>query len=107
MLPKNERGKFELVYDLKIKGKKESKGIVTKILKMDENNQCSKAMKKPLPLAASKTRKIPTLRKFNIILNNISHKDKIGHLFVVDIKFCEMSGNTFLFNELYTPIFKK
>lgn len=28
-----------------------------------------------------------TLHEFNMILNNMSHTDKIGHLFIVDIKF--------------------
>lgn len=53
---------------------------------------------------SKKQEKIPTPREFKIILNNISHEDKIGHLFLVDIKFHEMNEKTFLFNELYTPL---
>ena len=38
---------------------------------------------------------------------NISHTDKIGHLFVVDIKFHLKNEKTLLFNEIYTPVFEK
>lgn len=49
--------------------------------------------------------KIPTIREFNIILNNISHEEKVGHLFLVDIKFHEMNEKTVLFNEfIYTAV---
>ena len=51
--------------------------------------------------------KIPTLREFNIILNNISHEDKISHIFLVDITLYGMNEKTILFNELYTPLFEK
>ena len=51
--------------------------------------------------------KIPTLREFNIILNNISHEDKINHIFLVDITLYGMNEKTILFNELYTPLFEK
>ena len=40
-------------------------------------------------------------------MNNISHTDKIGHLFIVNIKFHFKTEKTLLFNELYTPIFEK
>ena len=51
--------------------------------------------------------KIPTLREFNIILNNISHEDKISHIFLVDITLYGMNEKTILFNELYTLLFEK
>ena len=34
-----------------------------------------------------KRENISSLYEFNKISNNISHEDKIGHLFIVDIKF--------------------
>lgn len=50
-------------------------------------------MKKSLPCGCIKEQeKVPPLENFNIILKNISYKDKIDHLFVVDIKFYEMNG---------------
>ena len=48
-----------------------------------------------------------SLFEFNIILDSISHEDKIGHLFIVDIKFVNKNEKTQLFNEIYTPIFEK
>ena len=105
MLPKNEREKFKLIYGPKINVKKESKRIVMRNVKVDENNQYSNTMKKPFPCGCiKKQEKFPPLENFNIILNNTSYKDKIDHLFVVDITFCEMNGK---FNKLDTPIFEK
>ena len=49
----------------------------------------------------------PTLAEFNKILNEISHEDSVGHLFIVDIKFNNINPKTLLFNELYPPIFEK
>ena len=60
-----------------------------------------------LTVALKSKKKIPSLRELNIILNNISHTDKIGHLFIVNIKFHFKTEETLLFNELYTPIFEK
>ena len=42
------------LFDLHIDGKKQTKRISTKILKMDENNQCGQAMTKPLPYGCIK-----------------------------------------------------
>ena len=44
---------------------------------------------------------------FNVILNNLSYADKIGHLFIADIKFHVQDEKTMLFNEIYTLIFEK
>ena len=49
--------------------------------------------------ALKKMKKIPSLREFNMILSNISHTDKIGHLFIADIKFHVKNLKTLLFNE--------
>ena len=59
-------------------------------------------MTKPLPYGCiKKQEKIPSLVVFNIILNNILHKDKIGHLFVVDIKFHEINEKLFCFTSIF------
>ena len=50
---------------------------------------------------------MPFLLEFKKILDRISHEDKVGHLFVVDIKFHDKTQKTMLFNEIYTPIFEK
>ena len=62
--------------------------MVTKILKMDENNQYGNTMTKPLTIGGiKKSKKIPSMREFDLIIQGISDEEKIGHLFVVDIKF--------------------
>ena len=65
---------------------------------MDENNQYDNAMTKPLLKGSIKNSK-------NILII----EDKIGHLFVVDIKFDEKRATEkhLLFNEIHTPIFEK
>ena len=62
--------------------------MVTKILKMDENNQYGNAMTKPFPTGSLKrTKELPTMREFDLTVQGISDTDKIGHLFIVDIEF--------------------
>ena len=100
--------KEKVIFDLTIDGKKQTKRISSKILKIHENNQYGMAMTKPLPYGCIKKRdRPPTLAEFNKILDEISHKDSTGHLFIVDIKFNNVNPKTLLFNELYTSIFEK
>ena len=73
-------------------GKKQTKRISTKILKMDENNQYRHAMTKALPYGCIKKQEHPpSLTELNRTLDKISHNDKIGHLFIADIKSNEHS----------------
>ena len=97
LLNENKNGK--VLYDLEINGKKQTKRISRKILKMDENNQYGQATIKPLPYDCIKKQEHPpSLLEFNKILDKISHDDKIGHLFIVDIKFHSKNPKTMLFN---------
>ena len=97
-----------MLYDLYIDGKKQAKIISTKILQMDENNQYGQAMTKSLPYGCIKKQDhLPSLLEFDKILDKISHDDKTGHLFIVDIKFYDKNPKTLLFNEIYPPIFEK
>ena len=67
-----------------------------------------KAMTKILPYGCIKRQEYPpSLVEFNKILDRISHEDKIGHLFIVDIKFHNINPKTLLFNEIYPPNFEK
>ena len=62
---------------------------------MDENNQYGNAMIRPLPYGYIKRApKVPSLLEFNRIPNSLSHEDKIGHLFIVDIKFFNKNEKT-------------
>ena len=101
---KNEK----VLFDLHIDCEKQTKTISKKILKMDENNQYRQAMTKPFPCGCIKRQEhTPSLVEFNKILDRISHEDKIGHLFIVDIKFHNINPKTLLFNEIYPPNFEK
>ena len=85
-----------------------AKEFQQKNLKMDENNKYENAMGKPLPYGCiKKMKEIPSLHEFDIVLNNISHTDKTGHLFIVDTNFRLKNEKTLLFDEIYTPIFEK
>ena len=78
---------------------------MTHILKMDENNQYSQSMTKPLPYSwIKKQEHSPSLTQLNRILDKISHDDNIGHLFIVDIKFNDINPKTLLLNEIYLAI---
>lgn len=96
---KNEK----VLLDLKIDGKKQTKRILTKILKVDENNQYGHAMMKPLPYGCIKKQKhLPSLVEFKKNFDRISHDNNIRHLFIiVDIKFYDINHKTLLFRELY------
>ena len=73
---------------------------------MVENNQYGQAMTKALPYGCIKRQENPPV-EFNKILHKISHKDNIGHLFIVNIKFHDENPKTLVFNEIYPPIFEK
>ena len=104
----NYKQNEKVVFDLLIDEKKQKKKTSSVILKMEENNQYGQAMTKPLPYGCIKRKENPpTLMEFNQILDRISHKDKIGHLFTVDIKFHNKNLKTLLFNEVYPPVFEK
>ena len=100
--------KNEVLFDLDINGKKQKKRISSKILKMEENNQYRMALTKSLPYGCIKEKdNVQSLTEFNSIITTISHEDKIGLIFNVDIKFHNINEKTLLFNELYPPVFEK
>ena len=91
-------------------GQRENKRVIAKIIKIHENNQYGNAMTKPLPAGCIKiSKKIPSVREFQLILKGISHEDKTEHLFIVDIEFDfdRAGAKELLFNEVYLPIFEK
>ena len=103
-----EKKNNKVLFELHIDGKKQTKRIPSKILKMDENNQYWQAMTKPLSYGCIKKQEhVPSITEFNKILDKMSHEDNIGHLFIVDIKFHDVNPKTLLFNEIYPPVFEK
>ena len=104
MIVKSEK----VLFDLEVNCEKPAERISIKLLKMDESNQHGQAMRKPLPYGyIKKQENIPSLLEFNKTWDKISHEDKIGHLFIVDIKFHNKNPKMLLFNEIYPPIFEK
>ena len=116
LLPKNlqyqPKENLKLIYKIKneIKNIFEDKRAVTKILKMDENNQYGNVMTKPLQTGSIKrAKKFPTMKEFDLILQGISDEDKIGHLFIVDTEFDQKNASEeqLFFKEIYTLIYEK
>ena len=56
--------------------------IITKILKLDENNQYGFAMTKPM-----KAKTAPSWLKLNLLPKTVDLDEKFGHLFVDNIEF--------------------
>ena len=54
-------------------------------------------------------KKVLTNREFDLILQWISDEDKIGHFFIVDIRFGQKNSDEkpLLFTEIYATIFEK
>ena len=64
------------------------KSFSSKIIKMDENNQCGQAMTKPLPYhCIKKKKKVFSLKELPELLKSLTLKDKIGHIFTLDMEF--------------------
>ena len=69
----------KVLFDLNIDGKKQTKRMSTKILKMDDSNQYGHSMMKPLPYGCIKKQEHPpSLLEFNKILDRISQNDNMG-----------------------------
>ena len=61
--------------------------VITKILKLDENNHYGYGMTKPLPTGCIKKNFDIQWRTFYLLLQNVSLHHQIGQLYVVDIEF--------------------
>ena len=66
-------------------------------------------MTKPLPTSCIKQNFDPSWRTFNLLLQNVSLDDQIGHLYMVDIKFdhTKATEKQFVYNEIYPPMIEK
>ena len=60
------------------------KRVITKILKLDENNQYGNEMTKPLPTHCIEDHKDISWETFNCLLEKVSH-DELGYLHIADI----------------------
>ena len=86
---------YKVSYNLKLdrEEKYSTKRVISKILKLDENNQHGYAMTKPMPSGSIK-KKVPSWREFNLLLETVDLDDLMGHLFVVDIFFFDYINAT-------------
>ena len=80
---------YKICYKLRLDSDKEHKTyrVISKILKLDENNQYGFAMTKPMPTGHIKLNPGISWRTFNILLESVDLDDPIGHLYIVDIEF--------------------
>ena len=85
------------------------RGIISKILKLDANNQCGYAMTKPMPTGCIKEHPSPSRLEFNLLFKIVNLDDKIGHLFVVDIEVDEkrVTEREYMYFEIVPPIIEK
>ena len=79
---------FKIFYHIKLDYEKtQPKRIISKILKLDENNQYSFGMTKPLPTGCIKTDPFISFKTLNDLIRTLHINSSIGHLYVVDIEF--------------------
>ena len=78
---------YKIAYNLKTAdNQKAKKRVITKILKLDENNQCGHGMTKSLPTGCIKDNSDLSWETSNLLLERVS-LDRIGHLYIDDIEF--------------------
>ena len=109
-IPLNKDFNIKVVYNLKLDDKKaEKKRVLTKILKLDENNQYGYGNTKPLPTGFIKDDSDISWETFNLLLEKVNFENKIGHLFVVDIVFDSeyATEKELVYNEIYKPKIEK
>ena len=83
--PTNKDFNYKIVYNLKMNNEKVKTRVITKILKLDENNQYGNGVTKPLLTDCIKDNDDISWETFNFLLETVSF-DTIGHLYIVDIE---------------------
>ena len=107
--PMSKDFNYKVVYNLKLgKNKTQKKRVISKILKLDENNQYGNGMTKPLPTGCIKDDSDISWVSFNFLMETVDFKDTIGHLYIVDIEFdYENATEEMMVYEIYPPIIEK
>ena len=105
----NKDFNYKIVYNLQMNNLKSKKGVITKILKFDANNQYGNRMTKPLPTGCIKDSDDISWTTFNDFFGSVSFDDTIGHLYIVHIEFDfkNATERQFAYNEIYPPIIAK
>ena len=89
--------------------KTKKKRVISKILKLDENDQYGNGITKPFPAGCIKDDSDISWATFNFLMETVDFKDTIGHLYIVDVEF-DYENSTekmMVYNELYPPIIEK
>ena len=83
--------------------------MISKILKLDENNQYGNGMRKPLPTGCIKDDSHISWATFNFSMETVDFKDTIGHLYIVNIEFDYENATEKMvtYNEIYPLIIEK
>ena len=102
---------FKVAFNIQLQeNDREHKRVITKILKLDENNQYGHGMTEPLPIGCIKNNYDLSFQTLNFLLEGIDlEKDKQGHLYIVDIEFDfkNATKQQLTYNEIYPPIIEK
>ena len=102
---------FKIAFDLKMtkNSNKEKKRVITKILKLDENNQYGHGMTKSLPTSCIKDSSDLSFLTLNKLIESADIEDEKGHLYVVDIEFDHKNATQteLTYNKIYPPIIEK
>ena len=88
---------------------KNKKRVITKILKLDENNQYGDGMTKLLPTGCIKDSDDISRKTFKNLLESVSFENTIDHLYIVDVEF-DFKNSTereYAYNKIYPPIIEK
>ena len=82
---------------------------MSKILKLDENNQYGFAMTKPMATGCIKDDHDLSWGTFNLLLESVTLDDPIGHIYFVDIEldFDRLMPKQKVYNEICPPITEK
>lgn len=85
------------------------KRIISKIPKLDENNQYGFGLTKLLPIGCIKTDPDISFKNFNDLIRTLDINSPIGHLYVVDIEFDHKNATKIqiTYHEIYLPIIEK
>ena len=85
-----KRNNLKVIYKIRCDGESayEGRRVISKILKLDKNNQYGYAMTKPMPTGCIKEHPSScSMLEFKLLLETVSLDNRIGHLYVVDIEF--------------------
>ena len=100
---------YMVTYNLNLNNEKRNYRVISKILKLDENNQYGYAMTKPMPTGCIHSDPDTSFRTFNLLLEKVNLDDQIGHLYIVDIKldYDRLTERQKAYNEISPAIIEK